>query len=149
MKRKRTREAVLPGRTKRCFGRLPKKYWFALNQDSIADFNQCPKCYGSTRPRKFALLIHVEGSGIIVLGKTCRYCVSCEVIIAHQKGLESELANVFLARKPEVIGNPYLVIGTVDIRTWRKGLQSANTLEQILDKASDFKHQLTMHSVPS
>jgi hypothetical protein len=116
MKHKRTGELIFSRKTKGHFGRLPARYRLALNQDSIADFNQCPKCNGSTRSRKFTLLIHVE---------------------------------VFLSRKSEVIGNPYLVMGTVEIRTWRKGLQLANTLEQVLDKAADFKHQLTVHSAPS
>jgi hypothetical protein len=37
--------------------------------------------------RKFPLLIHMDGYGLLNLGKTCRYCAKCEFIIAHQDQL--------------------------------------------------------------
>ncbi len=130
------------------FGRLPERYSFAINADPDVRFSRCPECQKPTQLRKFALLIHVEGSGLTVLGKTCRYCASCEFIIAHQNELEAELAHAFSARAPEVIGNPYFVIGTVKLNTWRKGLQAVPELQQVLHQAADFKNYMDVWSEP-
>ena len=129
-------------------GRLPAKYSFALNPDANARFSRCPKCQKLTYLRKFALLIHVEGADLTVLGKTCRYCPKCELIIAHQNELEGELVHSFSARKLEVVGNPYLVIGTLDRKTWKRGLQSPLTLDPALDQAADFKRYLEVWEEP-
>jgi len=90
----------------------------------------------------------VEGSGLTVLGKTCRYCASCEFIIAHQDELEAELAHAFSSRTPELVGNPYFVFGTVERNAWRKGLEGALDLEELLDRAADFKDYLNVWSEP-
>jgi hypothetical protein len=134
--------------TKR-FGRLPARYSFALNPDAHARFSRCPKCRKPAQLRKFALLIHVEGSGLIVLGKTCRYCSVCELIIAHQDELEAELANVFSDRDPDVVGSPYFVIGTLDRKTWRRGLQASLTLERVQGQAADFRRYFEVWSEPA
>jgi hypothetical protein len=70
-------------------------------------------------PRKFALIIHIENGDLTILGKTCRYCPVCELIIAHQNDLEAEIVNSFSRLDPEILGKPYLVIGTVQLKAWR------------------------------
>ena len=126
------------------FGRLPPKYSFALNSHSDVRFTRCPKCHRLMNPRKFALIIHVENGDLTILGKTCRYCPACELIIAHQNDLEDELANSFSRFDPEVLGNPYLVIGTVELKAWRQGLQRPLPLDHIRDRTSEFKRVLKL-----
>ena len=89
--------------------------------------------------RKFALLIHIEKWGFLALGKTCRYCTLCELIMAHQDELEDELVRCFESHAPEVIVNPYTVFGTVDKQRWKESL-GRNTLDlsDALDYAADF-----------
>ena len=99
-------------------------------------------------PRKFALLIHIEGGDLTILGKTCRYCPACELIIAHQIELEAELANSVSKSGPEAPGNPYFVIGTVELKTWRQGLQRPLLLDHIRDRTSEFKRVLKLSVDP-
>jgi MinD superfamily P-loop ATPase len=72
-------------------GKLKPRYSLILNQ--YADFraSKCIKCDKPTFLRKFALLIHVDGGELITLGKTCRYCAKCELIVVHQDELEADL----------------------------------------------------------
>jgi hypothetical protein len=89
--------------------------------------------------RKFALFIHVDDLGIILLGKTCRFCPDCDLIMAHQDELEHEMANNLAFIEPDAIGNDYLVLGTVDMKVWRKGLKSGNDFDTVLEHTADFK----------
>jgi hypothetical protein len=109
--------------------------------------SKCPQCNRPTYARKFPLLIHVEGFGPLVPGKTCRYCAKCELIVAHQDELEAQLAQGPTGLMPGAGG--YLVIGTVDKKAWQKGLQgskgqSAATLQMV----ADFKNPLTIQVDP-
>src|SRR4029079_6862173 len=97
---------------RKTIGKLPPRYAFLLNPYSDVRLSKCPKCDRPTHPRKFALMIHVDGWGPFVLGKTCRYCTPCELIIAHRDELEAELTGSFARLDPGVIGKEHLVIGT-------------------------------------
>ena len=94
-------------------------------------------------PRKFALLIHVKGADFTILRKICRYCAGCELIIAHQTELEGELAYAFSKRSPGEIENPYLVLGTVDLKFWREGLAKSFALPELQKRTADFRKYLT------
>ncbi len=88
--------------------------------------------------RKFALLIYIDEWGFLALGKTCRYCSLCELIVAHQDELEDELVHTFERVAPDVIGNQYMVMGTVDKKWWKKQLsavrdQSSDGLEHLAE----------------
>src|SRR5262245_57020709 len=130
-------------------GKLKPRYAFILNQYPDQRLSKCPKCNRLTHPRKFALFIHVEKWGPMLLGKTCRYCTRCELIIAHQDELEAELAHHFGRLAPEVVGNDYLVVGTVDRRYWQEGLSGqGQTLGDALDHLADFKKVLELEVEP-
>src|SRR5215210_4340089 len=72
-------------------GKLPPRYSFILNPYPDERLSKCPKCDQRTHLRKFALFILVDGFGPMVLGKTCRFCTPCELLIVHQDELEHEL----------------------------------------------------------
>ena len=122
-------------------GKLPPRYSFMLNPHAGTRLSTCPKCNKLTYPRKFALLIHVEGWGPYVQGKTCKYCPRCEMIMAHQDELEGEMAMAFDRLKPEVVGNDYLVLGTVDMKVWKAAMKgdAPPPLDEALDHTADFK----------
>jgi hypothetical protein len=103
-------------------GRLPPRYPFILNPYEYTRLSKCPRCQKLTHMRKFVLFILIEGWGPLALGKTCRYCTPCELIIAHKNELEDELVGFFEGRWPDVIGNPYIVLGTVEKQRWKKWL---------------------------
>ena len=122
---------------------------FILNPYSDERLSKCPKCHRPTHLRKFALLIHIDEWGPMALGKTCRYCTRCELIIAHQDELEAQLAESFSSIAPDVIGNKYMVLGTVDKRIWQSGLQgSGRQLGEVLKHTADFKTVLDLKVEP-
>lgn len=124
-------------------GKLPPRYTFMLNPYKDTRLSKCPICRKLTHMRKFALLIDIEKGGLVALGKTCRHCTPCELIMAHQDELEAELVGMFESRAPEVIGNPYVVFGTLDKQQWKKSLGTAGTeLSLALEHAADFKKVL-------
>jgi hypothetical protein len=130
-------------------GKLKPRYSFLLNPYSDIRLSKCPKCERPTHPRKFALFIHVDGWGTLVLGKTCRYCTRDELIIVHQDELEAELAEKFATLEPKVIGNDYLVVGTVDKKVWQRGLSGqGNSVGDVLDHLADFKKVLELEYEP-
>jgi hypothetical protein len=135
--------------TKRRLGQLPPRYTFALNPYEDARFSKCPKCNRATYSRKFPLLIHIDDFGLLALGKTCRYCSKCELIIAHQDELESALAAMFAERAPQVIGNDYLVMGTVERKIWQQGLEKERALGDMLPHSADFKQHVTLKYEPA
>jgi hypothetical protein len=85
------------------------------------------------------LLIHLEGIGLRILGKTCRYCTRCELIIAHKAELVTELARIIPSPASEITEDSYLVIGTVDLKTWQRGRQAPLAINDILDQTAEFK----------
>src|SRR5215469_11145943 len=106
-------------------GKLPPRYRFILNPYADARFSSCPMCQGRTLLRKLPLVIHVKPAYTIALNKTCRYCPTCELLIAHQDEVEAQLVAIFAERQPEMIGNEYLVIGTLERSDWKRGTKEA------------------------
>ncbi|MGA2027520.1 MAG: hypothetical protein ABSH17_10705 [Syntrophobacteraceae bacterium] len=98
--------------------------------------------------RKFPLLIHVDGYGLLNLGKTCRYCPKCEFIIAHQDDLEHVMAEIFSGSYPDVVGNEYLVIGVVEQKVWKQGLVEQPSIKEVIENTSDFKEHLVLRCDP-
>jgi hypothetical protein len=87
----------------------------------------------------------VDGWGLLVLGKTCRYCARCELIIAHQDELEGELAMSMTKIAPHAIGRDYLVLGTMDKKVWQQGLHApSRPLADMMEHVADFKRHLDL-----
>lgn len=124
---------------KKCRPRLQSRYSLILNSYRFERVSKCPLCKRLTHNRKFALLVEVEELGTVVLGKTCRYCTPCELIVVHQHELEAELAHAFQKVDPEVVGNDYLLIGTVDMKAWKAGLEGGAPPPDLQEHATVFK----------
>ena len=130
-------------------GALPPRYSFVLNPYVRERFTKCPSCDASTRIRKLPLVVHVEDSGgprLALLNKTCRLCLNCETLIVDQAELESVIN---AARLSATIKPPdYVVLGTIDRRTWRRGLGGDAELPDIREHMADFKKYLKVDVVP-
>lgn len=127
-------------------GSLPTRYSFALNPHAAARFTTCPRCKATTRVRKIPFVIHVDGAGLVVLRKTCRLCVNCELVIVHQAELEPLIAASLpqaTATKPK-----YLVLGTVDPQVWRRGLSHGVVLDELIQDMADFKAYMNVEYTP-
>ena len=143
-----------PSRVKRSnsgaqLGVLPPRYAFLLHGDVGDRFTRCPRCSARTRLRKLALVVHVEhsaGARLVMLGKSCRLCVMCEVLIAH----EQEITPLLVASGVAAL-NPapnYLVLGTVATRVWRAGIARDVSLEAVKESMADFKEYLRVDVTP-
>jgi len=124
-------------------GKQPPQYRFFLNPYQDARFTRCPQCDNKMGQRKLPLLIHVDPMQLLSLNKTCRYCHHCDLLIAHQDDLEHLLASIFIEQKPEVVGNDYLVLGTLDRSVWKRGTQQQLTLQETIEALHDFREVLS------
>jgi hypothetical protein len=130
------------------FGKLPPLYRFILNPYNDVRFTTCPECSQRTLLRKIPLVIHIDPFQPMLLNKHCRYCPNCDLIIAHQDELEHWLTVTSEKHAPEIIGNEYLILGTVDKATWRKQKKEPIPMGKLLEYLHDFKEYLTISSRP-
>ena len=120
-------------------GELPPQHDFFLNPHTDARFTRCPKCDGTTKLRKKPLLIFIAIKQPVSINKTCRYCPSCDLLIAHKDELDPLIGTMCLQRFPELLGQDYLVIGTIERKAWKEG----NTDPRAIFKSlHDFKDHL-------
>lgn len=130
-------------------GNLPPRHRYIFNPYDDLRLSKCPRCDRKTHMRKFALFIVIEDFGPLALGKTCRFCTPCDLIMVHQDELEHELVISLEPRNPDVIGNEYMVFGTVDKKLWQKGLEGEfPEFSEILDHTADFAEVLDLHYDP-
>jgi hypothetical protein len=128
-------------------GKQPQRHRFFLNPYEDVRFSRCPRYEGKTRLRKFSLVIHVEPLNPVILNKTCRYCPVCDLIIAHQDEIEAQLYALFSERASAIVGNEYLVMGTVDREVWQRGRQTPMSPSRLLDHLHVFKEVLQFEPV--
>lgn len=124
-------------------GKQPPCYRFFLNPYQDERFTKCPQCESKMHQRKLPLMIHVEPMEMLSLNMTCRSCPHCDLLIAHQDHLEHFLASFFTEQKPEVMGNDYLVIGTLEKTAWRRGMQEPLSVQEMLEALHDFKEEVS------
>jgi len=129
-------------------GRQPPRYRFCLNPYSDVRFTTCPQCGKKTRQRKLPLVIHIDPQQLIALNKTCRYCPTCDLLIAHQDEIEAFLAAFFGEQRPEIVGNNYLVVGTEDRADWLRGMKTTQTIPDLLEHLHDFAEVVQIKPAP-
>lgn len=126
-------------------GKQPARYSFLLNPHTDLRLSKCPTCNRPTHSRKFALLIHADGWGLLALGKTCRYCARCELVIAHKDELDAELAHSLAQLASEADGREYLVLGTLNRKVWERGLRGEGPpLGETLEHVAPFEKMLQL-----
>ena len=126
-------------------GALTPRYSFLLNPYPNERFTRCPRCEASTRVRKIPFVIHVDSIGLVMLRKTCRLCIVCEMLIAHKAEMDNLIDGL---RGHHADGLEYLVLGTLESKTWRQGLSGAVTVEQVRDHMTDFKAYMRVDITP-
>lgn len=119
--------------------KLPPKYRFFLNHYQEYRFTNCPQCDRLMKVRKHPFLVHVDPMQLALLNMSGRYCPSCDLLILHQDKLEEMLVAALLPHNPEVIGNEYLVLGTVERKAWREARKQEDGGQKSLDNLHDFK----------
>jgi hypothetical protein len=67
----------------------------------------------------------------------------CDLLIAHQDDGEHLLASIFTEQKLEVVGNDYLVNGTMARPAWKRGTQQQLNPQGMFEALHDFKEVVT------
>jgi len=125
-----------------------KKHRLFLNPYKDCAFTKCPKCETKTKIRKFPLVIHVEPQQLFLLNKQCKYCTNCDLIIAKKQELESLMAAGLSQTNSQIIGNDYLVIGTLERKDWKAGSRGSLSTQEIVERMSVFKDQWSFEVIP-
>jgi len=111
------------------------RYRFFLNPHDEYAYTKCPKCGSKTKIRKFPLVIHIEPNQLLLLNKKCRFCSHCELVIARKSEIETFMVEAVEKRAPDLIGNDYLVVGTMDRKDWHESrsgkIDQATTVERL------------------
>jgi len=129
--------------------KLKRRHRFFLSPYREYAFAKCPRCEGKTKVRKFPLVIHIDPKQIFLLNKQCKYCPRCDLIIARQEEVESLMADRLIQVNPEVIGNKYLVIGTLDRKDWKDGSRGSITPPEIVDRIDVFEDVWSFEIIPA
>ena len=132
----------------RRLGKLPRQYTFILNPYAEYRFTRCPGCGQRMRQRKLPLFIHVDPMNPVALNYTCRYCPDCDLLIAHQDRIEELLAALFAELDPSVIGNDYLIMGTMEHQAWRENMKQPKGIPEMLEHLHVFKEVRTVRAQP-
>ena len=119
-----------------------QRHYFFLNPYEDCAFTSCPKCNTKTKVRKFPLVIHIEPNTLFVLNKNCKYCPTCDLIIVKKAEIENLMSAQFEQVNPTVIGNEYLVFGTLDKKDWQKNKTVTMNTGETMEKAYVFKDVL-------
>ena len=124
---------------KKKFGSLQSKFNFSLNPYPELRFSKCPDCDNKTGQRKLPLFIHVEPRNPISLNYTHRYCSHCDMLIGHKHEIEHYLRMAFEKINPDIIGNNYMLIGTVENKVWKGNIVQQLPLNELSNYVHDFK----------
>ena len=128
-------------------GKQPPRHTFFLNPYTDARFTKCPKCSHKTGQKKLPLVIHVDEWGPLLLNKTCRFCSRCDLLIAHKDEIDAQLAHLLERQAPKLVGNDYLVIGTLDRSDGKRGTSEQLTLAEMVQALHDFKNMVQFKPV--
>ncbi len=124
-------------------GKLKPEHTFFLNPYSDARFTRCPQCGKPTKIRKFPFAIHIDPRVLMTLNMSGPYCPKCDLIILHRDNVESLLTAAFVQRDPSIVGNDYLIVGTVERTYWRKASTQGGSYQELFDNLHDFKQVVT------
>ena len=81
----------------------------------------------------------------MLLRKTCRLCVACEVLIAHAFELNAEVQHA--AARSDVYAEDS-VLGTLGSGTWRAGMRERISIEQVKHDMADFVAYMKVEITP-
>ena len=124
-------------------GKLLPRYRFFLNPYQDSRFTRCPQCDQPTKARKHPFFIHVDPQYPIILNMTGKYCPRCDLLILHQNKVEELLTAAMMQHNPTVIGNEYLIVGTMERKGWRESQKNPRDFKMVLEYLHDFKEMVT------
>lgn len=124
------------------------RHAFFLNAYEDHAFTRCPMCEAPMKVRKHCLVIHVDPNHLLILNKTCRYCPPCDLLIARGSELEQQLAAAREVQDLGIVGNEYMVLGTVDRADWRRAMREEVSTEEGIRMLHPFEDLLDIKVDP-
>lgn len=121
------------------FGLSEPEYNYLLNPYPELRFTKCPVCEGKKGQRKLPLVIHVDPQNLINLNYTHRYCRRCNTLIGHKHEIEQLLLDLFSQHNQDVVGNRYVIIGTMEMKAWREELNRQLSVSEARAHIHDLK----------
>lgn len=116
-----------------------RMYHFMLNPYLDERLSVCPSCGEKSSQRKTPLVIQVDSAEPVAIHYTCRFCAKCDLLMGHRAEIEGQLTDLFRASNPQVIGNGYRIIGTLERKTWRSITENPQPLANIMHLVHPFK----------
>jgi hypothetical protein len=121
------------------------RYFFYLNPHQQYAWTKCPKCDNKTKVRKYYLMIHYgekarQYNQMFSLGKTCKFCPYCELIIANKWEVEDLLAQMLGQLGKKFDPKNYFIFGTTDRVDWKTGMREATAPGKALEQAYPFRN---------
>ena len=117
---------------------MPRKYDFMINPYPHMRISKCPICDKKTGQRKLPLMIHIDPAQIFSLNYTCRYCKRCDLLVAHKHEIEHYMTEMMRSANPKVIGNPYLIMGTVERKIWKENMENPKPPHEMIKHVAVF-----------
>ncbi len=84
---------------------------------------------------------------MMVLNKTCRFCLRCDLLIAHRDDVKALLAGFFAQRNPKAVGNDYFIVGTLHRNVWRQSREQPMEIRKVLKHLHEFKEMVRFEPV--
>jgi hypothetical protein len=91
-----------------------------INMDGWDRFSRCPECDEKTRLRVFNVTVMVEPDATINLRLQTPYCPHCDLLIVHMDVLYEEVEKALEFTRPELVGNDFMVRGSIDNKLIRQ-----------------------------
>lgn len=75
----------------------------------------------------------------MVQGKSGKYCSKCELIIMHDFEIREQIAASGRFPVPENGDIEFLVLGTVDLKVWKKSIADPKPIGELFEHMADIK----------
>jgi hypothetical protein len=82
-----------------------------------------------------------------MLNKKCKYCTTCDLIIAKKSEVESLMSYKFERVDPSIVGNKYFVFGTLSRSDWQQYSKTPTGSGIAIDEVYVFKDVLDFEIV--
>jgi len=99
--------------------------------------------------RKYPFFIVVFPEQPLILNMSGKFCPSCDLLILHQDKVEELLTAAMIRLNPDLIGNEYVVIGTLERKGWLEGQKNPHGLKAMFEHLHDFKESVFVEVQPA
>jgi hypothetical protein len=130
------------------FGQQSPRYSYLSNPYERERITACPRCNAALSDIEVAVLILVEPNSPLMLRLPSRHCAACDLLLIQEDDLERGIEDSFRPTEPELIGNKYQVLGTIDLADWERAHTQRLSQDEIIACLHDFRQRLAFQQAP-